>query len=80
MIQSVKQSVLEIAQGLPDDCTWDEVMYEVYARQKIEAGLTDVARGRVVSHDEGFQEFANEPDQADPDRTEWPNRNRRDHG
>jgi predicted transcriptional regulator len=70
MIQTVKQSVLDLAHRLPEDCTWDEVMYQVYVRQKIEAGLDDVARGRVISHEEVFRELANEPDQVDEDRAE----------
>lgn len=54
---TVKQSLLELAQTLPDNCTWDDVMYQVYVRQKIEAGLQDAQEGRLVSHDEVFKEF-----------------------
>jgi predicted transcriptional regulator len=54
MTQNVKAAVLQLAQDLNDDCTWDDVMYQVYVRQKIEAGLNDVASGRVLSHEEVF--------------------------
>jgi len=37
---------------LPDDATWDDLMYRVYVRQKIEDGLSDVEAGRVVSREE----------------------------
>jgi len=57
MSQSVKQAVLELAQKLPEECTWDEVMYQIYVRQKIEAGLRDVEEGRSVSHEELMKEF-----------------------
>ena len=70
MVPTVKQSLLELAHRLPDDCTWDDVMYQVYARQKIEAGLDDVARGRVVPHEEVFRDFVNEPDPLDRDSPE----------
>lgn len=56
-MRSVKDSVLELVRQLPDECTWDDVMYQIYVRQKIEAGLADLEQGRTVPHDEVFAEF-----------------------
>ncbi len=56
-MSSVKEAVLELAKRLPDECTWDEVMYQIYVRQKIEAGIKDADEGRTVSHEEVFEEF-----------------------
>jgi hypothetical protein len=33
---------------LADGATWDDLMYEIYVRQAIEAGLGDSQEGRVV--------------------------------
>ncbi len=52
----VKQAMLELAKNLPDECTWDDVMYQVYVRQKIEAGIKDADEGRVIPHEELFEE------------------------
>ena len=57
-MSTVRESLLEIAARLPDECTWDEVMYQIYVRQKIEAGLNDVAEGRTVDHEKVFEELA----------------------
>ena len=38
----IKSRVRETIESLPDDATWDDVMYRLYVRQKIEAGLKDV--------------------------------------
>ena len=57
MPADVKQAAIEIAQGLPDGCTWDELMDRIYVRQKIAAGLRDAEEGRLVEHDEVFEEF-----------------------
>ncbi len=57
MSNDVKQAMQELVERLPDECTWDEVMYQVYVRQKIEAGLEDIAQGRVLSHEEVFEEL-----------------------
>jgi hypothetical protein len=45
----VKTSAREAIAKLPDDATWDDVMYRIYVRQKIEAGLRDVADGNTVT-------------------------------
>lgn len=46
---SVKDELLRIAGQLPDDATWDDVIYQVYVHQSIEAGLKDCQEGRTVS-------------------------------
>lgn len=49
---SVKDEVRKLAEQLPDSATWDEVMYEVYVRQKIADGEQAIAEGRTVTHEE----------------------------
>ena len=56
-MSAIKAAVLELAQKLPDDC-WDDVMQQIYVRQKIEAGLKDADEGRVLSHEDVFKEWA----------------------
>lgn len=56
-MSSVKESLRDIVDHLPDECTWDEVMDRIYVRQKIEVGLADEAAGRTVSHDEVFNQY-----------------------
>ncbi len=59
-MNDVKEAVLELAQQLPEECTWDEVMHRIFVRQKIDAGLKDAEAGRTIAHDEVFEEFTNE--------------------
>ena len=44
----IKSKVQETLASLPQDATWDDVMYRLYVRQKIEAGLKDVEAGNTV--------------------------------
>ena len=37
---------------LPDQASWNDIMYALYVKQKIEAGLRAVADGRTVPHEE----------------------------
>lgn len=46
---SVKQEAERLIEQLPEDATWDDLMYRIYVRQAIEAGLKDSDAGRVSS-------------------------------
>ncbi|MEM7049916.1 MAG: hypothetical protein AAF604_09655 [Acidobacteriota bacterium] len=48
----VKEEVKQIVEQLPEDATWDDLMYEIYVKQKVEVAETAVAGGKVVSHQE----------------------------
>jgi predicted transcriptional regulator len=37
---------------LPDDATWDDLMYEIYVRQAVDAGLKDSRNGKTVTVEE----------------------------
>lgn len=51
---NIKPDARRLVESLPDSATWDDLAYEVYVRQAIEAGLADAAAGRVVSHDDAL--------------------------
>ena len=57
MTKNVKQALVDFVHQLPEECSWDDVMQLAYVRQKIERGLQDEEEGRLVSHDEVFEEF-----------------------
>jgi len=46
---TVKEAARQTLDLLPDDTTWDDVIYRMYVRQKIEAGLADAKEGNLVS-------------------------------
>ena len=47
----VKEEAKKLVDKLPDEVTWDDVMYEIYVRKKIEEGLQAADQGRLISHD-----------------------------
>ena len=51
-MQTVKESARQVIEGMKESCSWDDLMYELYVRQKIDQGLDDLEKGRVVSHEE----------------------------
>lgn len=51
-MQSIKQSAHELIDHLPEQATWDDVMYTLYVRQKLERSLQAVSEGKVTSHED----------------------------
>ncbi|MDO8539382.1 MAG: hypothetical protein Q7S40_03000 [Opitutaceae bacterium] len=56
--RSVKSEAIKLIRGLPASSTWDDLMYRIYVRQKIEAGLSDFRSGKVHTHASIRKEFA----------------------
>jgi len=51
-MSSVKEAARSIVDNLPEQATWDDLMYELYVKQKVEAGLQAADEGRTVPHEE----------------------------
>ena len=49
---NAKAHARDIIDRLPETASWDDVMYELYVRESIDAGLADVAAGRTIPHDQ----------------------------
>jgi predicted transcriptional regulator len=47
---TAKDSAREVIEQLSDQVTWNDIMYELYVKQKLETGLADIEAGRTVSH------------------------------
>jgi predicted transcriptional regulator len=37
---------------LSDQASWEDILYELYVKQKIEAGLAAAAAGKTVAHED----------------------------
>lgn len=48
MSRSIKDDVLRLIDAMPDDVTWDALMYALFELQTIHRGLADSEAGRVV--------------------------------
>jgi predicted transcriptional regulator len=51
-MQAVKQIVRDIADHLPEQATFDDAMYALYVRQKLDEGLRDLDEGRTYTQEE----------------------------
>lgn len=50
---------------IPTDSTWEQVMYHLRVRQKIEQSLNEADEGNVTDHDEFFAELLAEDNEGD---------------
>ena len=48
----VKRAVLDLVKKLPEDCTLEDVQYQLYVRQKVGRSMQAAAAGRVTSHEQ----------------------------
>ena len=51
-MQTTKEAARQAIDRLPDQATWEDIMYELYVKQKIEAGLRAAEEGRTIAHEE----------------------------
>jgi len=43
----IKDEARRLVEKLPENASWDDLMYEIYVRQAIERGLADSETGRT---------------------------------
>ena len=55
--QSLKEQAHQLVDNLPDGATWEDVMYRIYVRQAIEAGIKDSDQGRTIDVKEVRSKF-----------------------
>jgi predicted transcriptional regulator len=52
MATSTKTEVLKMIDGMPENSSLDEIIYEIYFRKRVDRGLREMAKGKTVSHAE----------------------------
>lgn len=51
-VGSAKEEVRRILEQISDNASFEDIQYHIYVREKIERGLNDVEKGRVLSQEE----------------------------
>ncbi|HEX9811204.1 MAG TPA: hypothetical protein VGA88_03860 [Burkholderiales bacterium] len=54
---NLKQAAHQLIDKLPEDATWDDVVYEMVARREIELGLADSDANRTTPVEDVAKEF-----------------------
>ena len=56
-LSDVRCAAHQLIDALPENATWDDVMYRIYVRQAVESGLRDLAQDRGIAVDEVRRRF-----------------------
>jgi len=53
----IKSQAHRLIDALPDDATWEDVMYRIYVRQCVDAGIQDAQVAHVVDVEQVRRKF-----------------------
>ncbi|KKM90575.1 hypothetical protein LCGC14_1237300 [marine sediment metagenome] len=51
MTSNLKEEIIDLIKKLPEDATIDDIMYHLYVKKKILAGIKDLDQGKVIPHE-----------------------------
>ena len=57
-MSTIKQDIEALVQRLPENCTIEEVQYQLYILEKIRRGAADADMGRVKTQEEVEERFS----------------------
>ena len=58
LMKTAKEQSIDSISRLPAEATWQDIIYCLYVRRKIEEGIKAAKEGRLVSHEEVKRLFA----------------------
>ena len=56
-MSTIKKDAKRVIERLPENATWDDLMYELYVTKKIEVALDAVEKGKIVTHKDVKKRF-----------------------
>lgn len=51
-MSTAKDEAIKLIARLPEEVSWDDIMYRIYVKRKIEEGIKAADGGRTVPHEE----------------------------
>ncbi len=52
LVTNVKKRVLSVVSELPDTCSYESIIYQLYVMQKFDAGLADLNKGKFLTEEQ----------------------------
>ena len=53
----IKEDAINLINKMPNHVTWDDIMYELYVKNKLATALEAAEDGRVISHEDVKKRF-----------------------
>jgi predicted transcriptional regulator len=48
----LKDEAKKIIDDLPENATWDDLMYQLYVKKRVETGIKEIENGETLPHEE----------------------------
>jgi predicted transcriptional regulator len=64
MALNAKEEAIRLIDHLPDQATLNDIMYELYVKQKIQAGLQAAQDGNTIAHSDVKKQLLNRAQRA----------------
>ena len=52
MTTNLKEEIIDLIKKLPDDAKIDDIMYHLYVKKKILAGIKEIEQGNIIPHEQ----------------------------
>jgi hypothetical protein len=52
-----KEEARKVLESVPDNATWEDIMYQLYLREKVEAAIAEADAGEGISQEEMEKRF-----------------------
>jgi predicted transcriptional regulator len=59
-MSTTKEEAMRLISRLPEEVTWEDIIYRLYVKRKMDEGIKAADEGRTVPHDEVKELFAPE--------------------
>jgi len=53
----IREEARKLLDTLPEEASWDDLMYEIYVRKKIDAGIEAADSGKLTSQEQVRKRF-----------------------
>jgi predicted transcriptional regulator len=57
-MSTVREEAHKLVEQLPDEASWDDLMYQIYIHKKVELGRQAIAEGRFLTQEEAEKRMA----------------------
>ncbi|MDA0841005.1 MAG: hypothetical protein O3B01_09200 [Planctomycetota bacterium] len=62
---SVKDEAMKLIQKLPESASWEDLMYQLYVKKKMNEGVKAADEDRLISHEEVKARFVSNENTLD---------------
>jgi hypothetical protein len=57
-MSTVREEAYKLVDQLPEEASWDDLMYQIYVHKKVELGRQAIAQGRFLTQEEAERRMA----------------------